>query len=381
MEEAPSRVLNKQTIAHLLPWPAIGGVEIATMRLIAATADEFRHIAFCLHGTPELQQACAAAGAEVVTYVAPEPSLRRFPLYLEQSRALAASLRQHRADLVHCSEAKAAYHCSLAASLARLPLLSHVRSRYSQLTRRERLTFRLVQRFLFVSADSRRQFAIQVSDDRARVLYDGVDFPDVAPASEGVRSEFGIAANAPLIGMVARVNPQKDYATLAKAAALVLGKQPTAIFLVIGDNSLVELNRAHFALVQSQLLALGIADSFFFTGFRSDVPRLVEALDLVVLCTHREGLPLSLLEAMSQAKPVIATAVDGIPELISHGQTGLLHAHENSEELAAEILRCIEQPEHARQLGIAAQADVRERFSRRVFAQTAAGFYREMLSR
>ncbi len=367
-------------IAHLLPWPTIGGVEIATMRLIDATRNRFRHVAFCLPGTPELQAACAAAGAEVVEYRPPEPSLRHASVYLRQSRAVAHLLRQQRVDLAHAAETKAAYHNSLATLLAGVPLLSQVRSRYSELGLRDRLTLLPVRRFFFVSQDSRQQFALKVPDSRARVLYDGVRFLEPHAEAGLVRRQFGIPEGVPLIGMVARVNPQKDYDTLASAAAKVLAVRPDAFFLIVGDNAEVALNREHFAHVSQRLQQLGIAKRFCFTGFRTDVPRLVSAFDLFVLCTHREGLPLSILEAMGMAKPVLATAVDGIPEVITDGVTGLLHGHGDAAKLASDILACIERPEWARALGDRASTVCRATFNVEAFAANTTELYREALA-
>ncbi len=376
-----SNTVSKPTIAHLLPWPSIGGVEVATTRLIRVTADRFRHVVFCIPGSEELQQACAEAGAEVAHYIPPEPTLRHFPRFYRESRHVSDELRRQRVDLIHCSETKAAYHNSLAALIARIPLISHVRSRYSTLSLRDRLTFLPVQHYIFVSKDSRRQFALKPAERKASILYDGVDFPEPSNDVAGLRGSLGIPLSAPLVGMVARVNPQKDYDTLVDAAAEVLAQRPDVRFLVVGDNALVELNRKHYAHVQSRLQALGIEQSFLFTGFRSDISDLVSAFDIFVLCTHREGLPLAILEAMGMGKPVIATAVDGIPEVITDGVTGLLHAPGNSGELANAILRCIDDPGFAGQLAAAGRLHCRQTFSTECFAANAAALYEKLLDR
>jgi glycosyltransferase involved in cell wall biosynthesis len=151
--------------------------------------------------------------------------------------------------------------------------------------------------------------------------------------------------------------------------------------MVVGDNSKVELNRTHYAHVDRRLRELGIADRFIFTGFRSDVAAIVSALDVFVLCTHREGLPLSILEAMALGKPVIATSVDGIPEVITNGVTGFLHAHQNSEELAEAILTCIEDPEVAKKVGDAAREHCRSTYNSSVFAANVTKIYDEFLQK
>jgi glycosyltransferase involved in cell wall biosynthesis len=368
-------------IAHFLPWTSIGGVEIATLRIIEATSHQFRHVAFCMQNAVELKVACERLGAEVVSYVPPEPSLRHALHYFKQSLVVARDMKRLGVNLAHCSETKATYHNRLAAFLAGVPMITHVRSRYPQMSMRDRLGFLGVSGYVFVSQDSRRQFALKVPDSKARVLYDAVDIgePQNDSASRLLREQLGVPAGVTLIGMIARVNPQKDYETFASAAALVLAKRDNVRFLVVGDNSIVELNRTHYVEVNRRLTELGIADRFIFTGFRSDVAAIVSALDIFVLCTHREGLPLSILEAMALGKPVIATSVDGIPEVITNGVTGYLHAHQNSEELAEAILTCIEHPEMAKQMGNAAREHCRSTYNSRVFTANVAQIYHEFL--
>ncbi|MBB5339838.1 glycosyltransferase [Tunturiibacter gelidoferens] len=383
MRSADSNVVEaeKPTIAHFLPWDGIGGVEIATLRIIEATRDQFRHVAFCKPTALELKDACEKAGVVVVSYVPPEPSVRHALRYFKQSLTVAREMKRLGVNLAHCSETKATYHNSLAAFLARVPMITHVRSRYPEIGLRDRLGFLGVAGYVFVSQDSRRQFALRIPDAKARVLYDAVDItePQKASVSKTLRKELGVAEGATLVGMIARVNPQKDYDTLANAAALVLAHRTDVQFLVVGDNSVVEMNREHYRHVHKRLVDLGIADRFIFTGFRSDVPRIVSALDLFVLCTHREGLPLSILEAMALGKTVIATRVDGIPEVITDGVTGYLHGHEKSDELANAILKCIEHPDLAKKVGDAAREHCRRTYNSQVFTANVAQIYREFL--
>lgn len=228
-----------------------------------------------------------------------------------------------------------------------------------------------------------QHFAISLPDDKARVVYDAIELPDIdiAANNAAVRQELGIPAGCSVVGTVARVNPQKDYFTLAAAAAEVLSRHPDTRFLVVGDNSLVELNREHYKEVARELNKFGIADKFIFTGHRSDVTRLIAAMDFCVLCTHREGFPLSILESMAMRKPVIATAVGGIPEIITPGVTGYLHQHGNSKELAGEIISLIEDPEKTSQLGLAAYENVRENYSRKKFADEMSKAYWDVVRR
>ncbi len=102
-------------------------------------------------------------------------------------------------------------------------------------------------------------------------------------------------------------------------------------------------------------------------------------MDVFALSTHYEGLPLVILEAMAQAKPVIATAVDGIPEIVIDGETGLLHGHLDDAQLAANIISLLQDEARAAKLGEAGYEFVKKNFSKEQFAMNMVNLYRETL--
>jgi glycosyltransferase involved in cell wall biosynthesis len=367
---------RKITIAHFIPWSGGGGTEIATLRMADATKHLFNHVAFCLPDTERLRDSFEELGITTVTYSPPEPSLRHARRFYRESAAVAIQLRTVGADVAHFAEIKAAYHNSLAVRLAQCPMICHVRNTYPHINLRVRITLSPVNRFVFVSREARQQFGISVPDEKANVIYDPIEILPIAPSSTNaaVRNELGIPSGAVLVGMVARVNPQKDYFTLASAAVEVLSRYPATRFVVVGDNSMIELNRTHFKEVLQRLNELGITDRFIFTGHRDDVPRLIAAMDICVLCTHREGFGLSIAESMAQRKPVVATAVGGLLEVIHHGTTGYLCQHANSRELARAVISLIEEPDKAERMGLAAYEHVQRTYSRDAFV----GYIRNM---
>jgi glycosyltransferase involved in cell wall biosynthesis len=371
------------TVAHFMPWSGIGGVEIATLRMADATKEQFRHVAFCLHDAVALRNSFEELGIETAIFTPPEPSLRHAGRFYKESSAIARQLKQVKADIVHFADEKAAYHNSFAAFLAHARTVCHLRVSYPQLGLRHRLCLLPVQSFIFVSKEAMQTFALSLPEGKTRVIYDAIEIPavDIAESKLSVRSELKIPSEVFIVGMVARVSPQKDYFTLASAAVEVLSRYPNVRFLIVGDNSNVALNTEHFKAVHKNLTELGIAEKFIFTGHRSDVTRLIAAMDICVLCTHREGFPLSILEVMAMQKPLVATAVGGIPEIVEPGITGYLHQHENSKELAAAILSLIEDPELANHIGIAAYENVRQNYSREKFASEIAAAYSDVMRR
>jgi glycosyltransferase involved in cell wall biosynthesis len=362
-----------------MPWSGIGGVEIATLRLVEATREQFHHIAFCLPDAGALRDSFERLGVETVTYTPPEPSLRHAVRFYKESKVVALQLRKAKADIVHFSDERAAYHNSLAAFLAGTRMICHLRVSYPHLGWRQRLCLLPIQSFIFVSKEAKDSFAISLPERKARVIYDAVEIPveDRLECGAEVRRELEVPEGCGVVGMVARVSRQKDYFTLADAAVQILVRHPDTRFLIVGDNSLVDLNRSHYAEVAERLEELGISDRFIFTGHRSDVARLIGAMDLCVLCTHREGFPLSILESMAMGRPVVATAVGGIPEIVIPGVTGYLHAHENSKELADAVLLLMEDPAQARCMGLTAREHVRQNYSRQRFASEIAATYLE----
>lgn len=369
-------------VLHVIPFPGIGGTEIATRRIADAVRPFGVESTVMLLAPTEDQldyfgQAGVACLAE---HARPEPSLLRdAPRFLRESRRLADLCAEF--DLVHCADVLAAYHMAVAARMARRPVICHVRNRIEKIPLRSRIFIGAANHFTFVSKHTRDHFPMPIARRRTSILYDGVDTSrDSSPearqaAGAEVRAELGLPADTILAAMFARVNPQKDYETLIRAAAILRDSHPALRFLVVGDKDRVALNRRHFAEVEVALRAAGVADRFVFTGFREDMHRLMLAADISVLCTHFEGLPLVLIEAMAAGCPCVATAVDGIPELFTEPSTGLLHTHQDAEGLATAIARLADDRDMAREMGANARRVAERRFSETRFARDAHALY------
>lgn len=367
----------------MLPWPSVGGVELGTLTIANTMRGHgVESIAFCLQGSTLVSDLFTRQGFETDYYQPSDHSYRRPKNYLMASIALARKFKQHKVDLVHCGDLLAAYYSGLAAKLAGVRVLCHIRCSYPEISRRDQSFLRLVNKFVFVSNDSWRTFAYRIPSSRGRVIYEGIDIPALvqqAEEVESVRSEFGIAPDAVVVGMAARVAPAKDYETLVDAAAIVLAQQPNVRFLIVGDHSQVREYREHYEKVKELLNAKGLASYFIFTDHRTDVQRLIAAMDIFLLSTRTEGLPLVILEAMAHAKPVVATRVGGVPEVVQQDATGLLHEPKDARQQAADLLRLLEDANLRRRMGEAGRERVRTEFSKERFAAELSELYYEML--
>lgn len=372
-------------IAHILPASDVGGTEVATLRVANAAREHgYQSVAFVPPNAGRVRELFGDGGIESVTFDPVEPSYRSPAAFVANTRRLAREFRRRSVQLVHCADVPGAFPAGYAARLARVPLLCHVRNRYAEMSLRDRSFLLPVQKFAFVSKDTWRHFAHRVGRRRGVVLYDGIDVAGIGsgPADEdgaALRAELGIPDSVPMVGMVARVALQKDYPTLVKAAVQVLGAHGDVRFVVVGDCSSEATYREYHARVLRLAEASGVRAKFIFTDFRKDISRFLSVMDIFVLSTHWEGFPLVLLEAMAHGRPVVATAVDGIPELVTDRKTGRLFPHEDAPALAECLLELLKSPATARALGLAGREHVGRDFSRETFTRNVGGLYGAML--
>jgi glycosyltransferase involved in cell wall biosynthesis len=168
------------------------------------------------------------------------------------------------------------------------------------------------------------------------LIYNGVDlqrYNHQQPCCT-LHEEYLIPADAQIVGVVARLEAEKGHRTLLEAWPLVLAEVPSARLLIIGEGSERDS-------LEAQVVSLGIEDRVVFTGRREDVPAVTAALDVAVLPSYREAQGLSVLEAMALGRPVIASRVGGIPEMIEDGVSGLLVEPHDCDALAAGIVRLL----------------------------------------
>lgn len=172
----------------------------------------------------------------------------------------------------------------------------------------------------------------------------------------------------PTIGMIARLAPQKGHRVLLDALPTVLARVPDLRVEIVGHEHLTTVDE-----LRAYARERGVAEQVTFSGFRDDLPALFSRWRLVVLPSLWEGFGLVLLEAMAAGRPVVASRVGPIPEVVLHGETGLLVEPGQPAPLAAALLELLERPALAARLGAAGRRRLVERFSlERMVAETEA---------
>ena len=190
-------------------------------------------------------------------------------------------------------------------------------------------------------------------------------FLAVTGPSGQLRSALGLDAGTPLLGIVGRLAPVKDHATLLSAMPLL----PGVHLAVVGDGALR-------GQLETQAVGLGVADRVHFTGWAPDVAGAVSDLDVVVLTSRNEGTPVSLIEASAAAKPVVATAVGGVPSVVQDGVSGRLVPPGDAAALAAALRHVLAEPG---QLGANGRQRVHQRFGAERLLADMRGLYTELL--
>ncbi len=205
-----------------------------------------------------------------------------------------------------------------------------------------------------------------------RLIYNGVDlqrYDDQGPCST-LRDEYGMESGSRIVGVVARLEPEKGHQTLIEAWPHVLREVPDAYLLIVGEGS-----RRDF--LEQWAAAHKVAHRVVFAGRRDDIPAVTAGLDVAVLPSWREAQGLSILEAMAMSRPVVASDVGGIPEMIEDGVTGLLVEHDNPVALAAAIVRLLKDRAFARTIAKAGHDLVHERFCIELMVKAIEGIYDE----
>ena len=296
-------------------------------------------------------------------------------------------IKKEKPDVVHTHAAKAGFVGRVAAWLAGVPVIVHTfhghvfRGYFSPNKTQffiilERLTARISDTIITLSDGLRRELAEEyriTRKGRITVLPLGLDlgtFTQTGRKAGVFRKEFGIAADAPLIGIVGRITPIKNHPLFLNAAVLILKQLPNARFVIVGDG---EMRAETEALVDQ----LGLRDAVIFAGWQKDVAHIYSDLDVMVISSINEGTPVTVIEALAGGCPVVATAVGGLPDLLDHGKLGRLVNDQSPESLSKALLEILASPPDGRE----AQALMVDRYGIERLVKDLDGLYRGILAK
>jgi len=206
-------------------------------------------------------------------------------------------------------------------------------------------------------SESVKEFMVKdryIPENKVEVIYNGAPLNDFRPKNqtsiEKEKEKWGIPEDFSVVGTVGRLDRQKGIRFLIDAAADIKEKFKRVKFMVVGDGPLIDelRERAHSSKVDQDII---------FTGYQSDVAQVQSVFDVQVFPSLWEGTPLTLFEAMSMKMPIVSTPVDGLGEVLRHGENALLVPPKNSDKLAQAILRLLSNPNISHELKTQAHRD------------------------
>jgi glycosyltransferase involved in cell wall biosynthesis len=365
-------------VLHLIGSLATGGAERNLYYLAPAMArSRMRYGVCCLFEPGEFAADVERAGVPVVAL---RYRQRSAPLAVVR---LARILRKHRVRVLHTHLYQCGVIGRIAAWLAGVPVVvthEHGKTIWKKWYHRwfERMAIHATDLRIAVSEDIRQLRITQEGTPADKIIVignavDAASFPAGDARGETIRREMGLG-QAFVVGAVGRLVEAKSYDLLVEVAGDVCGKRADARFLLVGDGPL----RQSLARRRD---ALGLAEKFTLVGARADIPDILAAMDLYIITSQREGLPITLLEAMMAAKPIVATAAGGIPEVLEDGRDSLLVRPGNRRGLSEAVLALAGDPARRREMGERARSKAVARYSADAILETLEATYASLLKR
>jgi glycosyltransferase involved in cell wall biosynthesis len=306
---------------------------------------------------------------------------RASALSLASWEPLVRLLRRERVDVLHAHKFGSNVWGSVLGRLTGVPVVlahEHTWSFEGNLKRRlldRYVVGRLATAVLAVSERDRQRMIEIERLPPAKVIHVPNGIPPLPePSGRDVRAELGIPPSAPLVASISVLRRQKRLDVLVRAARRVHDQLPDARFLIVGDGpelaGLIALARE-----------LGLAEVVVFPGERTDVPDLLAACDVVASSSDFEGSPLALMEAIGAGRPVVATRVGGVAEIVRDGREGLLVAPGDDAALAESIVRLLRDPELRARMGASGREHQRAEFDIHVMVRRLETLYETLFAR
>lgn len=213
-----------------------------------------------------------------------------------------------------------------------------------------------------------------IDKKKLRMVYNGI-FPLKEIPEENkraLRAKYGILEKNAVVGMVARLESVKNHPMFLEAAKVISTICPEAVFMIVGSGSMEEE-------LKKKAKELNIAEKVIFTGYIRDINDIMNIIDVHVLTSQKEALSISLIEAMSLAKPVVSTDSGGPAEVVSNGVSGILVPADDALGLATGIVRFIQRPDIAKKAGEAGKRIVEDKFLADKMAREIEDIYKELV--
>lgn len=366
---------NKITILYVINQLGIGGAERQLINLAQNIDDKkFQPIICSLSANVKLAE---ELNPKVILEVIPEvsdPDLTRF-------WKISKLITKYQPAIIHSYLFVANMWTRLVGLTNNIPVIISERNSNENKAIWMRVIDRLLApyaRCLIANSESGANLAIkrqEISTDRVYIIHNGIDLTPFnhLKNKEMARKIYGLRVDQPVIGIIGKLYPQKDHDTFFKAISILVERWPNLITLCVGDGPRKEE-------LKSLAEKLKLRNNVIFLGNRLDIPDIMAAVDIIVSSSAWEGMPNVILEAMAASKPVVATSVGGVPEIIEDGKTGYLTPPNSPTLLATSISKLLLNPYLRQIVGRDGRQFVEKQFSIEKMVKDTEKIYYEILN-
>ena len=361
-------------VLHVIDSLALGGAQVVLWNLLThADRSRFAPEVACMHGHGVFWDRIRATGVPVRSLSFDH----RFPSYVP---LLAWLILTRRYDVVHCHLLAANVIAKPLAALLGVPVRinhDHCNDKLADPRKWVPAADRWTNRFsthVCAVSESTRKFLLTHEDmpaDRVTTVHNGIDLAVFQPRPEErteARKRWSLPEEAFVVAGIGRLTYQKNFALFLEVAAEVLKRHSRAVFVLVGTGE-------DEAALRAQAAALGLGERVRFLGYVGEMTALYPALDMLLLTSRYEGLPITILEAMACGVPIVAARLDGVQEVLTDGEDCALVTPGEREEFAARVSGLIEQPALARRYADAALAKVRAQYSAGAMTRAVEAIY------
>jgi glycosyltransferase involved in cell wall biosynthesis len=270
--------------------------------------------------------------------------------------------------------------------ICHIPVISNRRDMSFKTRLHHRMAYRILGRYFdsaIAVSESVKGEVIKrrwFPEGKILTIYNAINPVDYGKAHDGValKEQFGIPPKSPVVGLVANIHKIKGYEYFLQAACIIVRYHRDVQFVMIGYDS--KESDLTIPTLKQYADGIGISQNLHFLGGRLDVPDMIRIFDIAVLASLSEGFSNVILEYMASSKPVVATEVGGNPEIVVHGETGLLVPPADSDALASAILSILEDKDMALRFGMAGRKRVEERFSLDVMLRNYENLFGQVIN-
>ncbi len=367
--------MRQYKILHLNHVAYIGGAEVALLNLLSkVNRKNYDHAALLPNG--ELAAKLLPLKiSRIPIPVLPGVNRYTFPRYLASLPLLYAKILRHKPDMLSANTSIASLYTGILAKLFHIPSMAHIRD----IEPLGRIGQRLLRQNTRIIADSqavqRHLAAQQIPESQLLCIYEGVDITQYQPLKTPRGQEKDSSVT---LGIVGQIGERKGHLYALKALRSLLPLYPELKLWILGKEP-EQSREGYTRKLQQYVQEHQLREHVLFWGFRSDIPELLEQLDILLLPSLQEPFGKIVIEAMAMEKPVIASNVGGVPEIIDDGITGLLVPPRDDEAIRRALEQLLHQRDRWKQMGRAGRKRVEQYFSLERNVKSTEQVYQQLL--